>query len=131
MYSARLLTACARVFVRACGETGTAVWLVHCILSCNSRSIGIQQGSVSSCCSRLCSLGDTAERTHSSFSAPTTSCPFHPFISPSLSVCLSGTVYFYEKSCDLFAINFKKHSTYLHIFFACSSWNVILFLDLF
>lgn len=36
------------------------VRVVYCVLSCHSRPIGIQRGSLSSCCSHLCSLGDTA-----------------------------------------------------------------------
>lgn len=39
------------------------VCVVYCVLSCHSRSIGIQCGSLSPCCSHLCSLGDTVTHT--------------------------------------------------------------------
>lgn len=43
----------------ACVCVRETTCVMYCVLSCHSRSIGIQCGSLSSCCSHLCSLGDT------------------------------------------------------------------------
>lgn len=58
---------CLITFMNICTHVSIlVVWLrilcvltVYVVVSCHSKSIGIQRGSLSLCCSHLCSLGDT------------------------------------------------------------------------